>query len=135
MNCIEFLVTTLTPLPPSPLLTSFSPPLLSLPPPLFFLFLPPLLTSSSPPSSPLSPPPLLSLPPPPPHLFLPPPQCDADPAVTKVAVQEDKYENVLTLITYYQMVLTHTNTYHNCIHGFAKAVYRPCIVLLDAKFS
>ena len=31
-------------------------------------------------------------------------QCDANPEVSKVAVAEDKYENVLTLITYYQMV-------------------------------
>ena len=31
-------------------------------------------------------------------------QCDANPEVSKVALMEDKYENVLTLITYYQMV-------------------------------
>ena len=31
-------------------------------------------------------------------------QCDANPEVSKVAIMEDKYENVLTLITYYQMV-------------------------------
>ena len=34
-------------------------------------------------------------------------QCDANPEVSKVAVMEDKYENVLTLITYYQMVRGH----------------------------
>ena len=60
--------------------------------------------------SPLHPPPLhscsfpvfLSLPSSPPVLSLS--QCDANPDITKVAIQEDKYENVLTLITYYQMV-------------------------------
>jgi len=31
------------------------------------------------------------------------PQCDANPDISKAAVEEDKYENVLTLITYYQM--------------------------------
>ena len=31
-------------------------------------------------------------------------QCDANPEVSKVAVMEDKYENIVTLITYYQMV-------------------------------
>ena len=31
------------------------------------------------------------------------PQCDADPSVTKNAVQEDKYENILTLIGYYDI--------------------------------
>ena len=31
-------------------------------------------------------------------------QCDANSEVSKVAVAENKYENVLTLITYYQMV-------------------------------
>lgn len=31
-------------------------------------------------------------------------QCDANPEVSKVAIMEDKYENVLTLIIYYQMV-------------------------------
>lgn len=31
-------------------------------------------------------------------------QCDANPEVSKVAIMEDKYENILTLITYYQMV-------------------------------
>ena len=36
-------------------------------------------------------------------------QCDADPDVSKVAVEEDKYENVLTLITYYQMVRLQMN--------------------------
>ena len=30
-------------------------------------------------------------------------QCDANPDATKLVVQEDKYENILTLITYYQM--------------------------------
>ena len=71
-------------------------------------FLPPLLSLSSPSpplpvlslSSPLLP--LSSPSPPPPVLSLP--QCDANPDITKVAIQEDKYENVLTLITYYQMV-------------------------------
>ena len=75
-----------------------SPPLLPLPPSLPPLFLPPSLPPSS-----LPPP---SLPPslPPPSSLLPPPslpQCDADPEVTKAAVQEDKYENILTLISYY----------------------------------
>ena len=39
-------------------------------------------------------------------LFLPPSwsQCDANPDAIKLVVQEDKYENVLTLIVYYQMV-------------------------------
>ena len=37
-------------------------------------------------------------------LSSPLPQCDANPDITKVAIQEDKYENILTLITYYQMV-------------------------------
>ena len=40
-------------------------------------------------------------------------QCDANPDATKLVVQEDKYENVLTLIVYYQMVslsgLRHSN--------------------------
>ena len=31
-------------------------------------------------------------------------QCDANPEVSKAAVMEDKYENVLTLITYYGLV-------------------------------
>ena len=53
-------------------------------------------------SSPLSPPP---------PVLPPPPQCDANPDITKVAIQEDKYENILTLITYYQMVkVNHPST-------------------------
>ena len=31
-------------------------------------------------------------------------QCDADPDVVKAVVQEDKYENVLNVISYYQIV-------------------------------
>ena len=31
------------------------------------------------------------------------PQCDADHEVTKAAVREDKYENILTLIGYYDI--------------------------------
>ena len=35
--------------------------------------------------------------------LLPVPQCDADPSVSRNAVQEDKYENILTLIGYYDI--------------------------------
>ena len=73
---------------------------------LFCFLLSPLVSSTldprphSPLHFPLHPCPPLSL------LLLssPLPQCDANPDITKVAIQEDKYENILTLITYYQMV-------------------------------
>ena len=43
-------------------------------------------------------------------------QCDANPDATKLVVQEDKYENILTLITYYQMASQnkHSTEYATC---------------------
>ena len=37
------------------------------------------------------------------YISFPTTQCDADPEITRRAVQEDKYENILTLIGYYDI--------------------------------
>ena len=53
-------------------------------------------------------------------------QCDANPDATKLVVQEDKYENVLTLIIYYQMV---SNSYLDSCEFFTRITIS-CLVPL-----